>query len=351
MTLLASDLVRQDCSEVLKSETSKLAPLRGETIFISGGTGFIGTWLAEALAYLNDEHQFNTQIFLYSRSTEKFKNAVPHLANRKDIQLINGDIRYLSEVPQETGWFIHAAANPDNRFHSSNPVETMSVIADGTLASLRAVERCSNFKTFLNLSSALVYGPQPLETANIPESAFNKTSCGTLGGVYSDAKRYAETLCAAFRSQSRIPVVTVRPFAFLGPYQSLDTPWAINNFISDALSGNTIRVLGDGQTVRSYMYASDLAYWLLRALTAGSSGTVYNVGSPESICLGDLASMIAGHVSPEPEIRLHSASHGNTPRSRMVPDISSIMKDLGLRISVSLSEAINRTIRWNRSRM
>lgn len=351
MTVLASDLVRQDCAETLKFEASKLAPLRGETIFISGGTGFIGTWLAEALAYLNDEHEFNTQIILHSRSSERFKSSAPHLANRKDIHLLKGDIRHLTEVPSKTGWFIHAAANPDNRFHSSNPVETMAVIAEGTMASLRAVERCSNFKTFLNLSSSLVYGPQSLELERVSENNFYKIGCGALGAVYSDAKRYAETLCAAFRSQSRIPVVTARPFAFIGPYQSLDTPWAINNFIADALSGNTIRVLGDGQTVRSYMYASDLAHWLLRILAVGASGSVYNIGSPESVRLGALAEMIAGHMSPQPGTRLHSAPHGNTPSSRMVPDISAAMKDMGLRISVSLNEAISRTIRWNRSRM
>jgi nucleoside-diphosphate-sugar epimerase len=351
MSRLATDLVRSDCAEVLKPVAQHLAPLKGETVFITGGTGFVGTWLAEALTYLNDEHRFGTQVILYSRGTERFKKSVPHLSGRKDVVLMNGDVRHLAEVPQETGWLIHAAANPNNRFHSSNPVETMAVIADGTMAALRAVERCSNFKTFLNLSSALVYGSQPIQLDRMPESYFGGMSCGTLGSVYADSKRFGETVCAAFRSQARIPVVTARPFAFIGPYQSLDTPWAINNFIADALSGNAIRVLGDGQTVRSYMYPSDLAYWLLRILTAGTNGAQYNVGSPEGVRLSDLAAMVAEKVTPRSEIRLHSAPTMNTAPSRLVPDISSAERTLGLSVTVPLAQALDRTIRWNRSRM
>ena len=81
----------------------------------------------------------------------------------------------------------------------------------------------------------------------------------------------------------RLPIVTVRPFAFLGPYQLLDRPWAANNFIRDSLLGGPIRIQGDGQSVRSYMYPADMALWLLTIFPRGSVGSVYNVGSPNGI--------------------------------------------------------------------
>ncbi len=69
--------------------------------------------------------------------------------------------------------------------------------------------------------------------------------------------------------RDKLPVVTARPFAFIGPYQGLDKPWAVNNFLRDALLGVPIRILGDADTVRSYMYPSDMAFWLLAILAEG----------------------------------------------------------------------------------
>ena len=93
-----------------------------------------------------------------------------------------------------------------------------------------------------------------------------------------------------------------RPFSFIGPYQSLDTPWAQTTFLSDALRGHQIRVKGDGQVVRSYLYGSDAAYWFLRILTAGQSGDVVNVGSSMAVSLQDLAKEVAKNFEPSPDV-------------------------------------------------
>jgi dTDP-glucose 4,6-dehydratase len=286
-------------------------------------------------------------LVLAARSTDRFKLSLPHLAGRPDIQLLKADIRHSLEVPRETQWLIHAAANPDNRFHASSPIETMTVIADGTLGVLRSVDRCSDLRMLLNVSSGLVYGPQPLDLERVPESYSGAPVSASVSSAYAEAKRFAETLCSAARSQARIPIVTVRPFAFIGPYQGLDTPWAINNFIRDALTGNSIKVFGDGQSVRSYMYPSDMAFWLLRMLTAGTSGLAYNLGSPVGTTLENVARTVSNHIDPRPEIRLRTAAQA-TQRSRLVPDVTLAASALGLSITVGLEQAIEKTIAWNR---
>ena len=98
MSRLAIDLVRADCAEVFKSRVELLAPLKGEMLTVTGGTGFMGTWLAEAVSYLNDEHRFGMQIVLVSRSSELFSKSYPHLSNRKDIVLVKSDVRHAVEV-------------------------------------------------------------------------------------------------------------------------------------------------------------------------------------------------------------------------------------------------------------
>jgi nucleoside-diphosphate-sugar epimerase len=339
--------IRLDCNKVLQERQNLLTGLKGDTLLVTGGTGFVGTWLAEMVSCMNDDYGFNIHLYLLSRSTDRFKMTTPHLANRKDISLIKSDVRYSLEVPKETNRVIHAAGNPDNRTHSSNPTETMSVIADGTSSVIRAVYRCSNLKNFLCVSSGLVYGPQPLTLDRIPETYTGAFSPGDSAAPYAEAKRFSETLCSAARSQEKLPVVTARPFAFLGPYQSLTTPWAINNFIHDVLTSNFIRVMGDGQTVRSYMYASDMASLVPPHPGSRTDQSRYNVGSPDGITLEKLAGLVADRFNPKPEIRLRASSKAHT--TRFVPDIELANKILGLSLTVPLEEALTRTIEWNSS--
>lgn len=348
-TLMKSqlDTLTQDLHDVTKQGIDSMMPLKNDTVVITGGTGFIGTWVTGLLTHLNDFHQFNTQIVLVARHTDAFKSARPHLANRRDVSLIQADIRHFSDIPDETNWLIHAASSPDNRTHATYPIETMSTIAEGTYSILRSIERCSNFKMLVNLSSGHVYGSQPLELNMLNEQFTGAPNCNSASSAYAEAKRYAETLCHASRSQARMPAVNIRPFAFIGPYQSLERPWAINNFIKDAISGKKIRILGDGDTVRSYMYASDMAYWILSILTGSKSGEIYNLGSPEGITLKSLAERISAQFEKRPDIELRVA--GNQPKStRFIPDVTLATQRLGLKLTVDLDLALLKTINWNK---
>ncbi|MEZ4814787.1 MAG: NAD-dependent epimerase/dehydratase family protein [Bdellovibrionota bacterium] len=341
--------VRKDCLEILEDHHEELSPLKGKTLVITGGTGFLGTWISEVIATLNDEYSYGTQLTLIARGTDHFKNAKKHLAERKDVHLIKSDVRNLTELPKETDWLVHAASNPDNRFHATNPIETMSAIADGTSAVLRAADRCENIKMFLNVSSGLIYGSLPLEVKAVAETYNGAPVSGSTASAYAAAKRYAETFVAAARTQAQIPCMSVRPFAFLGPYQSLETPWALNNFLHDALAGNPVRVFGDGQSVRSYLYGSDAAFWILKILTHGQSGDCYNVGSAEGVSLEQLARKIASCFDPAPEIRLKTS---NTVQqvSSFVPDLSLAIKKHALEVKVSLDSALKKTIQWHQNK-
>lgn len=347
MTLAQIEMVREDCVQALADQAEKLSPLRGSTLLVTGGTGFAGTWLTEMVSLLNDRHGFGTKLILVARGIDRFRAKRTHLAGRPDVTLIKADVRHLNEIPRETQYVIHAAATPDSRFHSSQPIETLLTISEGTAAVLRSLDRCSNFKMLLNLSSSRIYGSQPANQDRIPESAPSSLDCGIVSTSYAEGKRFGETLCAAARSQGRIPVLTARPFAVLGPYQSIESPWAASNFIHDAVAGSPIRILGDGQTVRSYLHGADMAFWYLRILTAGQAGATYNVGSPEPVRLVDLAEKVAALSQPRPEIRLRSSA-GAVASNRAVPDTRAAERDFGLKVRIPLDRTIERTLLWNR---
>jgi nucleoside-diphosphate-sugar epimerase len=340
------NIVETDCDEITKGTVESLGMIRNERVLITGGTGFVGKWLTELVIFLNDHYNFNTNLLLLSRQPEVVYDQMPHLMKRKDVSLIRQDVRNLVDVHSDVSYVIHAAASPDSRVHSSDPIQTLSVIVNGTHAVLSAISEHPTLKKILYISSGLVYGSQPLDLLYIDEKYRGAPLCNSITSIYAEAKRCAEALCAAYSSQYKIPVVIIRPFAFMGPYQSLDKPWAINNFLRDGLSGGPIRILTDGETVRSYMYASDMAFWILRILTEGISGIAYNVGSPYPVTLKNLAEKTAINFTPRPDISIGTLFADPKYRSRFVPDVSLAKKSLGLDLKVNLDDALKRTLAY-----
>jgi nucleoside-diphosphate-sugar epimerase len=320
-----------------------LAPLRGERVVITGGTGFIGTWLTATLCHLNDHHGFQTRIDLMAR------NARAGYPERPDVTFHERDVRDVAELPADTRFIVHAAGTPDNRIHSSDPVRTIQTFVHGTEAMLWAASRLESIQRVLHVSSGLVYGPQPLDVPALEEGFRGATDFAGVLATYPQAKRAAETICAAYRSQHRLPVVTARPFAFIGPHQALSAPWAVNNFLQDSLHGGPIRILGSGDTVRSYMYPTDMAVWLLAALVRGRVGGAYNIGSSQPVTLRELAGRVAACFRGDVEVVEGGRGQRPTEPSRFVPDTRLAREELGLSETVGLDEAIARTVAWHRA--
>jgi len=324
----------------------KLQGLKDAGILISGGTGFFGSWISEAISYLNDVHHFEIRLYLVARDRHLLDSRLSHIRGKPYVQFVRCDVRSIAEVPKDVNYVIHAAANPDFRFHSSNPIETMTTIAQGTESILRAVDRVSDLRMFLNVSSSSVYGA-PFETEEGIAEAGKGLALADIGKhPYAEAKRYAESLCFAAHAAARIPLVTVRPFTFLGAYQSLDAPWAINNFMRDALSKRAIRILGDGQTIRSFMHGTDLSAWLLVILLRSKSGQTYNVGSGSGMALLDAARKVASNVEPVPDVVTNASLTGAVTNTYLVPDVSAAMRDFGLRQYTPFDVAVKRTMDW-----
>ncbi|MGB4441054.1 MAG: NAD-dependent epimerase/dehydratase family protein [Coriobacteriia bacterium] len=337
--------VRADCAAAA-TNLAALEALRGQRVLVTGGMGFMGTWIAEMATWLNDDAGFGIDLLLLARSAEDFTRRAPHLARRPDVALLEQDVRDVAVLPEGVTYVIHAAGTPDNRVHVADPLRIMSTITDGTSAVMLASAGSDAVKKILHVSSGLVYGPQPLELERIPETYAGGPDPNSISAVYAEAKRFAETIVAAWRGTEKLPVVTARPFAFIGPYQGLDKPWAVNNFLRDALLGVPIRILGDADTVRSYMYPSDMAFWLLAILADGKPGTAYNVGGSEAITLGALADRIAGTFDSPPTVVCRPL--GEPRISRFVPDVRRAETDLGLKVTVDLDRAISRTLEWHR---
>ena len=335
-----------DDLEAIMDQTQLVWPsLKGGRLFITGGTGFIGCWLLESLRYANVRLDLEVEATILTRSKATFRKKVPHLADYDAFNFIEGDVSDFSSPDGRYSHIIHAATDASAFLNEHDPLKMFSTIIDGNRRVLDfAVEK--NAKRVLFLSSGAVYGQQPSDMVNVPESWFGGPSTVDPKATYAEAKRAAEMLCSIYQKQFGLEIAISRIFALLGPYLSLGIHFAAGNFIQDAMLGKKVIVNGSGLPCRSYLYASDLTVWLWNMLVRADSCKPYNCGSNESVSVKELAERVSA-VLADGEYEVLGAYDRGWNLGRYVPDVNLISKELGLKKTVTLDQAIIRTALWN----
>jgi len=341
--------LNRDLDHVLAHTEGLWDELRGQRIFITGGTGFFGCWLLESFAWANTKLNLKAQVVVLSRHPEAFAQKAPHLAGDKAISFHTGDVRDFQFPSGSFSHVIHAATEASAKLNAENPVLMLDTIVEGTRRTLDFAVKCGA-KKFLLTSSGAVYGKQPPKLTHIPEDYPGAPDPLDPASAYGEGKRMAELLCASYHRQRGLETKIARGFAFVGPYLLLDTHFAIGNFIRDALAGGPIRVNGDGTPYRSYLYASDLAIWLWTILFRGQSCRLYNVGSENDLSIRDVALVVAGVFHPPRPIAVARQAVPCQLADRYVPSTRRALSDLGLKEMVPLEEAIRLTVAWQSRR-
>ena len=195
-------------------------------------------------------------------------------------------------------------------------------------------------------SSGAVHGRGAGRPARTPEDCAAAPLPGEPNAGYGLAKRLMEHEAHLATSAGEADVVVARLWAFLGPLLPLDIHYAAGNFVADALGGRAIHVKGNLATVRSYLYPTDLVVWLLAALTRGRPGVAYNIGSDVDTTIGELATTVAAVSGSTAGLRIPDRT-SEYPADRYVPDVSRARAELGVRQTVGLADAIDRTLSWH----
>ena len=337
-----------DLQHVLDHTATLFEELRGQRIFITGGTGFFGAWLLESFACANRQLALNASVSLLTRDRARVARKFPHLVCDPAICLVEGDIRTFEFPPGEFPFVIHAATEASASLVRDNPRLMLSTIVDGTRRALDFAAQAST-RRFLLTSSGAVYGRQPASLTHVPEDYYGAPDPCDPRSVYGEGKRLAELDCALAARDSGLQCLIARCFAFVGPQLPLDIHFAIGNFIRDGLAGSLARIQGDGTPFRSYLYAADLAIWLWTILFRGASCRPYNVGSEQDLSIADLAARVDAVLGVDPPVPRGrpEASLGRGPE-RYVPNTARARQELGLREFVSLDAAIRSTAEWYR---
>jgi len=344
--------IATDVARLLARTPSLWEPLRGASLFISGGTGFFGTWLLEAVLAANRERSLGCRVTVLSRDPARFAARSPHLARDPAISFIEGDVRSFRFPDVAVSHVIHAATEASASLNADDPQTMFDTCVEGTRRML-SLARERGCRRFLFTSSGAVYGRQPSDLEHVSEDFLGGPGQLDVRNAYAEGKRAAEMLCtiaARPSADSGLHVSIARCFAFVGPHLPLDAHFAIGNFIRDCVAGGPIRIGGDGTPVRSYLYAADLAEWLVTILLRGESCRAYNVGSEEAVSIRRLAERVAdvaASVWPDrgrPEILMAKQPQPGTPAERYVPDCRRARAELGLVPATSLDDSIRMTM-------
>jgi nucleoside-diphosphate-sugar epimerase len=334
--------LQSDLDHILSHTNGLWDELRGNRLFITGGTGFFGCWLLESFLWANDKLGLQAEAVVLTRSPEAFMKKAPHLARHPAIRCHGGDVRDFQFPEGEFSHVIHAATEANAKLNVENPLLMFDTIVEGTRRVLDFTVK-TGAKKFLLTSSGAVYGKQPSEMTHIPECYQGAPDPLLPNSAYGEGKRAAELLCALYAKHHGLEPKIARCFAFVGPYLPLDQHFAIGNFIRDALKGGPIIVNGDGTPYRSYLYAADLVIWLLRILFLGKDCKPYNVGSSEGKTIEAIARLVAETGGGGAGKVLGEAQTRKQPE-RYVPDVSCAEIDLGLRVWTDLRAAIRNSM-------
>lgn len=346
-------LSTRDLDEVLAHAGAAFAALRNARIFITGGTGFFGHWLLETLLHANRELDLQVEATVLTRNADRFRTGSPHIANSRIVKLLQGDIRNFRFPDTPHTHIVHAATDAGGGQHTQKPYALAESIIDGTRRVLHFAQH-TGAKRMLYTSSGAVYG-RSTTLPQTPETYLGASDPLLLQSSYDEGKRMAEHLCVAYSQGTALECAVARCFAFVGPHLPLDQHFAIGNFIGAAIADRPITINGDGTPRRSWLYMSDLAAWLWTLLAAGSPHRAYNVGSAEAYSIAEAARLTANTLRPHPTDREASTlpvgiggkSRPDAPLNSYVPSIDRANKELGLRVTVPLSEALVRTAEWH----
>ena len=312
-------------------------------VLITGGAGFVGSHLSEALLERGDE-----VFILDNLSTGSIDNVVHLKGNPRFHYTIDtvANEPVLAELIDRCDIVVHLAAAVGVKLIVEQPVHTIETNVHGTEVVLKHANKKK--KLVLIASTSEVYG----KSADVP---FREDADLVLGPTvkhrwaYACSKMIDEFLALAYWKERKLPVIVVRLFNTVGPRQTGQYGMVIPNFVRQALAGQPITVFGDGTQSRSFTYVGDVVKAMVALIDEPRAvGQVFNIGNGDEITIGDLAAKVKKMTGSSSEIvtipyeKAYEAGFEDMPRR--VPDITRIKALVGYEPRVELDETLTRVI-------
>ncbi len=305
--------------------------MKNKVNLITGGTGFLGSHLAENLLESGEE-----VICLDNNFTGRKEN-IKNFFRNPNFEFIRHDITQPIHLEVNRIWHLACPASPIH--YQSNPIKTAKTSFLGTLNMLGLAKRVG--ARILMASTSEVYG-DPKEH---PQKESYNGSVNPIGirSCYDEGKRIAETLCFDYKRMHNVDIRVMRIFNTYGPRMNLKDGRVVSNFIVQALQNKNLTIFGDGSQTRSFCYVDDLIDGMIKLMNGSHNGPI-NIGNPNEFTIKELAEIVIEKINPRLEISYLPLPQDD-PLQRK-PDITIAKKAIYWEPKININEGLNKTIPW-----
>jgi dTDP-glucose 4,6-dehydratase len=304
-------------------------------VVVTGGAGFLGSHLCDALLARGDE-----VVAMDNLLTGSVDN-IEHLFGQAGFTFVDHDVSQYVWVPGPVDAVLHFASPASPADFARIPIQILKVGSLGTHNCL-GLALAKQARFFL-ASTSEVYGDPQVHPQ--PESYWGHVNPIGPRGVYDESKRFAEAMTMAYHRAHGLDVRIVRIFNTFGPRLRVDDGRAISNFLHQALLGKPITVYGDGSQTRSFCFVEDEVRGFLALLDGDVLGPV-NIGNPAEYTILELAGMVIEVTGSSSDIVLEPLPVDDPTQRR--PDITLARTHLGWEPRIDLREGLERTAEWYR---
>ncbi|MGO9120083.1 MAG: UDP-glucuronic acid decarboxylase family protein [Desulfomonilaceae bacterium] len=307
------------------------------TILVTGGAGFIGSHLMEALL-----SRGATVLCLDNFFTGSKENVLPFVSN-PNFELIRHDV--VEPILLEVDQIYHLACPASPVHYQNNPIKTLKTSVLGTLNMLGMAKRVK--AKILLSSTSEVYGDPSIHPQ--PESYHGNVNPVGPRACYDEGKRAAETLMVGYRDYNHVSIAIARIFNTYGPRMLPNDGRVVSNFICQALLGKDLTIYGDGTQTRSFCYISDMVRGLI-SLMESSEANPINLGNPHEVTIEELARAVLKLI-PDTGSKITYLPLPKDDPIRRKPDISLAQRGLQWSPKVSFKDGLTATVAYFRKKI
>ena len=302
-------------------------------ILVTGGAGFLGSFLCERLLDRGDEVLCVDNFYTGTRFN------IEHLIGHPRFELMRHDVTFPLYVEVDEIYNLACPASPIH--YQYDPVQTTKTSVHGAINMLGLAKRLK--AKILQASTSEIYG-DPIVHPQTEDYWGNVNPIG-VRSCYDEGKRCAETLFFDYHRQHRVAIKVARIFNTYGPRMHPNDGRVVSNFIVQALKGEPITIYGDGSQTRSFCFASDLVSGLIALMDSGPEITgPINLGNPVEFTVRELAALVIALTGSRSQI-VHQPLPHDDPKQRK-PDISLAKAQLGWEPRISLDQGLRQTIAY-----
>jgi len=297
---------------------------------VTGGAGFLGSHLCDALLKLGHE-----VVSIDNFYTGSMRN-LSHLRQNPNFESIRHDVTIPLYLEVDGIFNLACPASPIH--YQNDPVQTLKTSVHGAINVLGLAKRTK--ARILQASTSEIYGDPEVHPQK--EDYWGRVNPIGVRACYDEGKRAAETLFFDYHRQHGLDIRVARIFNTFGPRMKLNDGRVITNFISQALQNQPITIYGDGKQTRSFCYVDDLIDGLIKLFFTERIYQPVNLGNPAPITMIQLAKEIIELTNSKSELIFEDLP-GDDPRDRE-PDISKAKGLLGWNPQVSRTVGLEKTI-------